>query len=87
VRIGKKRVQKPMGTADWQVAQLRARELQAAAPEAYAAPLTIQEATDKFLKDAATSIGLREPTVRKYKLLFRSVPALLAYSFNFSSSL
>ena len=28
-RIGKKRLQKPMGTADWQVAQLRAREMEA----------------------------------------------------------
>jgi HEAT repeat protein len=60
-----------MGTSEWQVAQLRARELEAEGPTANIAILTIQEATDKFLADAETGRGLREPTIRKYKLLFR----------------
>jgi integrase len=46
-------------------------KIEASGPDAYAAPLTIQEATDKFIKDAETGRGLREPTIRKYKLLFR----------------
>lgn len=33
-RIGKNRVQKPMATSGWQVAAIRARELEAAGPEA-----------------------------------------------------
>jgi site-specific recombinase XerD len=60
-----------MGISEWQVAQLRARELEAEGPTAHIAILTIQDATDKFIADAETGRGLREPTIRKYKLLFR----------------
>jgi hypothetical protein len=71
-RIGNKRVRKPIGTSESQVAQLRARELEAEGPTANIAVLTIQEATDKFIADAETGRGLREPAIRKYKLLFSS---------------
>ncbi|MDX6712130.1 MAG: hypothetical protein QOH96_3146, partial [Blastocatellia bacterium] len=70
-RVGDKRVQKPMGTADWQVAQLRAREIEAQGLQANAVPLTLKQATDRFVEDAENGRGLQEPTVRKYKLLFR----------------
>jgi integrase/recombinase XerD len=70
-RVGDKRVQKPMGTADWQVAQLRAREIEAQGLQANTVPLTLKQATDRFVEDAENGRGLQEPTVRKYKLLFR----------------
>jgi site-specific recombinase XerD len=70
-KIGGKRLQKPLGTAEWSVAQLRARDMEAVGPDLSTAPVTIHEATKKFLTDAEISRGLREPTLRKYKLLFR----------------
>jgi site-specific recombinase XerD len=38
------------------------------------APLTIKSATDEFIKDA-TARNLKEPTIRKYKWLFRTLDA------------
>ena len=40
-RIGKRRLRKPMGTSDWHVAQLRARDLEAEGPAANAAPFSL----------------------------------------------
>jgi hypothetical protein len=65
-RVGGKRVQKPLGTADWQVAQTRAREIEAQGLQANTVPLTIKQATDEFIEDAENGRGLREPTIRKY---------------------
>ncbi len=66
-----KRIRKPLGTASWQVAQLRAREIEAEGLQANTVPHTIKQATDRFIEDAENGRGLREPTIRKYKLLFR----------------
>jgi integrase/recombinase XerD len=70
-RIGKRRIRKPIGTSDWRVAQELRKHLELEGPTANAAPFTIQEATDRFVEDATVSRGLQEPTIRKYKLLFR----------------
>jgi integrase/recombinase XerD len=67
----KQRIRKPIGTTDWRVALELQKQLELEGPTANTAPLTIQEATDKFIQDAAVSRGLQEPTIRKYKLLFR----------------
>jgi hypothetical protein len=42
-----------MSTSEWQVAKLQARELEAEGPASNITPLTIQEATDKFIADVA----------------------------------
>jgi len=70
-RIGRKRIRKPIGTADWRVALELQKHLELEGPATNIAPLTIQEATDNFVEDATVSRGLQEPTLRKYKLLFR----------------
>jgi site-specific recombinase XerD len=71
-RVGNKRLQRPLNTADWQVAQIRARDMEASGSDASLQPVTVRDATDKFIADAE-SRGLREPTIRKYKWLFRQL--------------
>jgi integrase/recombinase XerD len=65
------RVHKSLGTPDWEKGQRIAQEWQAqgqqpAQPEA----VTIAHACARFLEDAAAR-NLREPTLYKYRLLFR----------------
>ncbi len=67
-RIGRRRVQQPMNTLDWQVAQLRARQLESEGFAGDVLPLTIEAATERFLEDAKAR-GLRPASVYKYELL------------------
>ncbi len=58
---------------DWQKAQEMARELEAKGKLSEAAssePITVESACTEFERDAAAR-GLREPTLYKYRLLFR----------------
>lgn len=50
---------------------VRAREIEAQGLQSNTVPLTLKQATDRFIEDAEKGRGLREPTIRKYKLLFR----------------
>lgn len=65
-----KRIRQPLGLRDWQAAQRRAREIEAEGLAAAGSAKTIAEATEEFLDDAK-SRNLREPTLRKYRWLFR----------------
>jgi site-specific recombinase XerD len=71
-KIGRKRVQQPMGTVHWQVAQLRARQLESEGYAGDAVPLTIEQATERFLADA-TARGLRASSLYKYRLLIKQL--------------
>jgi integrase len=71
-RISGKRVRKALGIRDWQAAQLRAREMEATGLTSGGAPITIEDAFEKFIADA-TARGLRKPTLQKYDLLRRQL--------------
>jgi len=68
------RIRKPLGLRDWQAAQRRARDMEATGLSDSATPLTVQQAYDKFIDDA-TARNLREPTLRKHKLMSRNLQA------------
>jgi integrase/recombinase XerD len=60
-------------TRDWQKAQEIAREWETEGQQTkQAQPLTLEEAGNKFIADAEAR-GLREPTLYKYRLLFRQL--------------
>src|SRR5262244_1211903 len=69
-------VRESLKTWDWQRAQEIAREWEANGrmPAPAEEPMSVKEACDKFLADA-TARGLREPTLYKYRLLFRRLQA------------
>jgi integrase len=71
-RIGNERVRKPMSTSEWQVAQLRAREMEATGLSDAGTPVTVDEAFKKFIADA-NARGLRKSTLRKYDLMHRNL--------------
>lgn len=71
-RISGKRIRRALGIRDWQVAQQRAREMEAVGLTSGGAPVTIEDALDKFIADA-TARGLRKTTLRKYELLQRQL--------------
>lgn len=73
-RIGGKRIRKPMNTRDWQIAQVRAREMEAVGIQQSGSPVTISEASKKFLADAEAR-GLQKSTLRKHELMSRELQA------------
>src|SRR5690348_15732449 len=70
--LGKQYVRKSLGISDWGKAQSLIREWEASNMIRQPAkePTTLEEACDEFERDAIAR-GLREPTVYKYRLLFR----------------
>src|SRR5712692_5637808 len=65
------RIHQSLHIGDWQRAQARVREWEAAGEQsAHPELVTIGQACEVFLEDAAAR-GLREPTIYKYRLLFR----------------
>jgi integrase/recombinase XerD len=73
-RIGGKRIRKPMKTKDWQVAQIKARQMEAEGIVSNVLPLTLEQATEKFLQDAKAR-GLKPPSLYKYKLVLKQLKA------------
>jgi integrase len=73
-RVAGKRIRKPLGLRDWQVAQQRAREMEATGLVQGGAPITVDEAFKKFIADAEAR-NLRKSTLRKYDLMHRSLTA------------
>jgi integrase/recombinase XerD len=71
-RIDDRRIRKPIGLRDWQLAQQRAREWEADGIASKSGPITIEEVCDRFLKDAQAR-GLRDATLYKYRLLLRQM--------------
>jgi integrase len=67
-RVSGKRIRKPLGLRDWQVAQQRAREMEATGLVQGGAPITVDEAFKKFIADAEAR-NLRKSTLRKYDLM------------------
>src|SRR5262245_46580570 len=64
-------IRKSLKTRDWNFAHERVREWEAAGRrEERPAPIGVKEACDKFISDSEAR-GLREPTLYKYRLLFR----------------
>jgi integrase/recombinase XerD len=60
-----------METLDWQVAQMRARDMEASGPESRQ---TVAAACDAFEADAKAR-GLKEESIDKYRTLFRQLKA------------
>jgi hypothetical protein len=71
-RISGKRIRKPLGLRDWQVAQQRARDMEATGFAQAGVPLTIEESFQKFVADAEAR-NLRKAKLRKYKLTQRKL--------------
>lgn len=57
---------------DWQIAQQRAREMEATGLVQGGAPITVDEAFKKFIADAEAR-NLRKSTLRKYDLMHRNL--------------
>jgi len=71
--VGGVDVRKSLHTRDWQKAQDIVRQWEAEGQRVEEAqPLKVKEACDKFMADAEAR-GLREPTLYKYRLLFRQL--------------
>jgi integrase/recombinase XerD len=69
--VGGAEVRKSLRTRDWQKAQNTVRQWEADGQRVEEAqPVTLKEGCDKFIADAEAR-GLREPTLYKYRLLFR----------------
>src|ERR1700722_6068977 len=69
--VGGVEVQKSLRTRDWQKAQDIVRQWEAEGERVEEAqPIIEKEGCDKFMADAEAR-GLREPTLYKYRLLFR----------------
>ena len=71
--LGSREVRQSLRLRDWEKAQSLIREWEAEGEETTqnpSGPVTIQAACDQFLQDAEAR-GLREPTLYKYRLLFR----------------
>jgi integrase/recombinase XerD len=66
-----KPIHKTLLTRDWQKAQRQVRDWEVEGEEDQP-PITIETACSQFLQDA-TARGLREPTLYKYRLLFRQL--------------
>lgn len=66
-------LRKSLKTRDWQAAHELVRQWEADGKrEERPAPIALKEACEKFISDAEAR-GLREPTVYKYRLLFRQL--------------
>jgi site-specific recombinase XerD len=73
-RVDRKRIQKPLGTRDWGVAQIQARKIEVDGLTTTVVPTTIESACEKFLADAEAR-GLKEESLRKYRQLFKQMKA------------
>ncbi|SRR5258707_1965325 len=66
-------IRRSLKTRDWQSAHELVRQWEADGKrEERPAPIAVKDACDKFISDAEAR-GLREPTVYKYRLLFRQL--------------
>jgi len=75
--IGEQEIRRATGLRDWERAQALIRQWEADGqpkPEPEAAPITIFEAKEEFLRDAEAR-NLNEKTIYKYRLLFRQLEA------------
>jgi integrase/recombinase XerD len=73
-RVHGKRIQKPLSTRDWGVAQIQAREIEVQGLTAAITPTTVEMACEKFLMDAVAR-RLKEESLRKYRQLFKGLRA------------
>jgi integrase/recombinase XerD len=73
-RVDGRRIQKPLGTRDWGVAQIQARKIEVDGLTTAIVPTTIESACDKFLADAQAR-QLKEESLRKYRQLFKQMKA------------
>src|SRR5262249_29073895 len=76
-RVSGNRIRKPIGLSDWQLAQQRARKWEAEGMHGTTSPQTIKDACEGFTADAEAR-RLKEPTLYKYKLLFRQLQEFAA---------
>ena len=83
-KCGDRFLRQSLHTTNWQRAQKLTVEAEARGSwdplpeEAQAAPITIAEATARFLKDAETGRRLSEATLRKYRLMFKHLEKFAA---------
>jgi integrase/recombinase XerD len=76
--VGNREIRESLRLRDWQKAQETIREWEAADEIVHeAAPVTIKQACDSFEADAKAR-DLREPTLYKYRLLFRQLQEFAA---------
>jgi hypothetical protein len=71
-RVSGKRIQKPLGTRDWGVAQIQARKIEVDGLTTTLVPTTVESACDKYLEDGKAR-GLKEESLRKYRQLFKQM--------------
>jgi hypothetical protein len=62
-----------MGTSEWQVAQLRARDMEATGIQQVGTAITVLKATEDFETDALNT--MKASTLKQYKILFRQLNA------------
>jgi integrase len=75
--VGKKRFRRSLKTTNWQKALAEARRKELDAFKEKPKSPTVEQACDKYLEDA-TARGLREPTLYKFRLLFKQLKQFAA---------
>lgn len=70
-RVSGRRIRKPLHLRDWQVAQQRARQMEAEGVVSTGQAVTVRKATEDFEKDAKNNI--KSTTLRQYRNLFRQL--------------
>jgi len=76
-RVGKRRFRRSLKTRNWQKALAEARQKEMEGFREKPKSPTIDQACDKFIQDAEAR-GLREPTLYKFRLLFKQLKAFSA---------
>ena len=73
--LGGKSIRRSLGTTNWQVAAQRVAEIEAAgSAQPLQSPITVPEAAAKFLREAECR-ELREPTLKKFRVLLTRTPS------------
>lgn len=74
--LGNVEIRKSLDMRDWEKAQLTIREWEAEGElkEPEAAPITLAQAQEDFLRDADAR-GLRQPTLKKYRVMLAQLTA------------
>jgi integrase/recombinase XerD len=76
-RVGKRRFRKSLKTTNWQKALADARQKELEGFKQKIQSPTIEQACDKFIQDGEAR-GLREPTLYKFRLLFKQLKQFAA---------
>jgi hypothetical protein len=68
-----RRIRKPLGVRDWQIAQRRARDIEVEGLVANKSTVTVEKALADYETDLTRNRRLKPPTMRKYEYFLRTL--------------